>query len=505
MVGIQPDRPVTGTRKSLVKRRLLLALGIVTTAAALALWPVIRPPVNPPRSPLIVDDVSQLNPIRVSEILAPTTTGEIAEAVRRYAGPISIGGARHSMGGQIATAGALFIDMRAFNRILELSPSAKTIRVQAGASWRQVQEAIDPAGLSVEVMQSYANFTVGGSLSVNVHGRYVGLGPIIRSVKSMTVVLADGSLVEASPTQHPEIFDGVIGGYGGLGVITEASLALTDNVRVKRHTEIMPIATYRRYFLDHVRHNKSAVFHNANILANDDGRVRAVTFLQTDEPVTIRDRLRPRNGAYWLDRLALWIESEWPFGKSIQRDILDPIYFAGEPVMWRNYEASYDAAELEPASRASSTYVLQEYFVPEARFDAFVPVMQSVLNRHAVNVVNVSIRHATADRRSLLSWAPTTDVFAFVIYYKQRTDAAARQAVGVWTRELIDAALDVGGSYYLPYQVHATEKQFRRAYPRAGEFFALKQRVDPTNRFRSEFLDRYYHPTMPLRESDRQR
>ncbi|HEY7057233.1 MAG TPA: hypothetical protein VH458_11945 [Vicinamibacterales bacterium] len=40
---------------------------------------------------------------------------------------------------------------------------------------------------------------------------------------------------------------------------------------------------------------------------------------------------------------------------------------------------------------------------------------------------------------------------------------------------------------------------------RAGEVFALKQRVDPTNKFRSEFLDRYYHPTMPLRESDRQR
>jgi len=85
-------------------------------------------------------------------------------------------------------------------------------------------------------------------------------------------------------------------------------------------------------------------------------------------------------------------------------------------------------------------------------------------------------------------------VFAFVIYYKQGTDDPAKQAVGVWTRELTDAALSVGGSYYLPYQVHATEEQFLRAYPRAGEFFALKKRLDPTNKFRNELWNKYYQP-----------
>ena len=36
------------------------------------------------------------------------------------------------------------------------------------------------------------------------------------------------------------------------------------------------------------------------------------------------------------------------------------------------------------------------------------------------------------------------------------------------------AVLEVGGTYYLPYQPHATVEQFHRAYPRAGEFFALR-------------------------------
>jgi len=54
--------------------------------------------------------------------------------------------------------------------------------------------------------------------------------------------------------------------------------------------------------------------------------------------------------------------------------------------------------------------------------------------------------------------------------------------------------LDLDGSYYLPYQLHATPEQFRRAYPRAAEFVALKRRLDPANKFRNELLDKYLNP-----------
>jgi FAD/FMN-containing dehydrogenase len=360
---------------------VVLALSVVLVAMGLSLWPIVRAPIEPPAPPLTVNDVSQLNPIQVSAVITPTTTLEIIDAVRDHAGPISIGGARHSMGGQIATEGALHIDMRQFNKIRVFSPAARTITVQAGTTWRQIQEAIDPANLSVTVMQSYANFTVGGSLSVNGHGRYVGLGPLVRSVKSLSVILADGSLVDASPNEHSEIFYGVIGGYGGLGVITEATLTLSENVRVKRHSDVMPVTAYHHYFFNRIRGQPGPLFHNGNIFPDDFGTVRAVTYSSTEEPVTVSDRLRRNDRSYGLNRLAFWIQTEWPFGKWIERRVIDPIYFAGEPVTWRNYEASYDVAELEPASRRTTTYLLQEYFVPVERFDEFVPKMREVLQQ----------------------------------------------------------------------------------------------------------------------------
>jgi hypothetical protein len=164
--------------------------------------------------------------------------------------------------------------------------------------------------------------------------------------------------------------------------------------------------------------------------------------------------------------------------------------FRGHPVTWRNYEASYDVSELEPSSRARTTYVLQEYFVPEDSLPAFVPRMREILRRHHVNAVNVSIRHANADPGTDLAWA-RTEVFAFVLYYRQGTDARSRVEVGRWTRELIEAAIQSGGRYYLPYQPVATRDQFARAYPGATDLFAVKRRVDPTNKFTNTLWDIY--------------
>src|SRR2546423_12820998 len=130
--------------------------------------------------------------------------------MRRTNGPISVGGGHFSMGGQTASPGSLHLDMRAFNHVIAFSPVDKTIRVQAGIRWCDIQRFVDPHGLAVKIMQTYANFTVGGSLSVNVHGRYIGLGPLILSVRSLKLVLANADLVDAGPTQNATLFYGAI-------------------------------------------------------------------------------------------------------------------------------------------------------------------------------------------------------------------------------------------------------------------------------------------------------
>ena len=426
----------------------------------------------------IVNDITQLNPVRVMAIVAPNSVEDVQEALRRTTGPVSIGGGRFSMGGQTASPGSLHFDMRTLNRIVWFSSEDKVIRVQAGVRWCDIQRFVDPHGLAVKIMQTYANFTVGGALSVNCHGRYVGLGPLVLSVRSLKLALHDGSLVEASRNQHSELFFGAIGGYGAFGVVVEVELDLAENKRVKRTHAVMPLAEYRAHFRNTVRNNPKAVFHNADLYAPHYETVRSVTWVETEDRATTPTRLQPQSRSYPLHQYFLWAISETPFGKERREKLIDPLLYLGKKVHWRNFEAGYDVAELEPPSRMHRTYVLQEYFVPVEELDDFVPRMQEILRRHRVNALNISIRHAMPDTETMLGWAPR-ETFAFVLYHKQRTRENAKSRVGVWTRELIDAVLAVGGTYYLPYQPHATVEQFHRAYPRAREFFALKWEVDP--------------------------
>ena len=442
---------------------------------------------------IVVNDVTALNPVPVWAIVRPNSVEEVQETLQRTTGPVSVGGGHFSMGGQTASPGSVHIDMRSLAGVVRFDPVAKIARVRAGTRWCDLQHFLDPHGLSVKIMQTYANFTVGGSLSVNCHGRYIGLGPVIMSVREIALVFADGSLHHASPTQNSELFYAAIGGYNAIGIIVEVELELAENERLERSSVKLSTSDYLAWFKKTVRHSSEAVFHNADLYPPHYKSLRAVTWSQTERAATHTSRLQTPRRHWGIEKYMMWTVTEWPLGKQRREYVIDPLLFASRKVHWRNFEAGYDVAELEPLSRAERTYVLQEYFVPIDRFDDFVPLMTDILRRHQVNAVNVSVRHALADPGSMLAWA-REECFAFVLYYKQRTRDSAKGRVAVWTRELVEAAIACSGSYYLPYQVHATDDQFHRAYPRAGELFAIKARLDPDFRFRNRLWDTYYQP-----------
>ncbi|WP_440053827.1 FAD-binding oxidoreductase [Pseudoalteromonas sp. T1lg65] len=480
---------VTG---KLILKITLILVGCLT-ALVLALAAYVLVDFSPKQqsdfsNPNIVNDITKLNPIRVEKVVTPESIQDIQQAIKSTNGKVSIGGGRYSQGGQIALEDHLHLDMRDFNQVISFDPTAKEITVQSGIRWRDIQEVIDPEGLSIKIMQSYSNFTVGGSLSVNVHGRYIGEGPIIRSVKSIKVVLADGAVVDASPHENAAVFYGVIGGYGGLGVIAHATLELVPNVKVGRETDYMKIEQYGSFFQQNVRNNPSIVFHNADIYPPDYTHVNSVSWLKTEKPLTVQEKLIPRDKDYWWQPKVAKFVADSNIGKWMRQHIFEPIKNASDTVQWRNYEASYDVRELEPKSRKNQTYVLREYFVPVDRFDSFSAKMSAIFKSHEVNVLNVSIRHALPDTGSLLAWA-REEVFAFVVYYRQGTSEQDKEGVKVWSRKMIDAVISEGGTYYLPYQLHATTEQFHQAYPRVKEFFALKQKLDPNNRFSNKLWE----------------
>ena len=441
-------------------------------------------------SDLSVGDVGQMERTVVDRIARPGSTADVQRLLQTSRMPVSIAGAGYSMGGQIVEPGSLHLDMDRMSRVLWLDTARRMVRVQAGTRWRDLQDALDPHDLAVKVMQSYSNFSVGGSVSVNCHGRYVGAGPLGHSIRALQLVTADGHVHELDREREADLFAATIGGYGGLGVVTEVELELATNGKMARSAERVALEDYPRYFAEQVQANPDMILHNADLAPPGFDRPLAINWVRSEAPLTEARRLVPRKLDYSRQQNLIWSASELPMSQELGDRYLTGPILHDKPVVMRNFEASQDAASLEPRTRMVSTYLLQEYFIPIAAFLPFATRMAQILRMHDVNALNVSIRHSPQDAVSLLRWAPA-EVFSFVLYYKQRSTGSADHGSEGWTRKLIDAALSMGGRYYLPYRLHASASQFRAAYPEVPAFAAIKRQVDPGYRFRNLLWDKY--------------
>lgn len=104
-------------------------------------------------------------------------------------------------------------------------------RVGAGVKWLKVVEAAAPYGLA----PLSGSITDVGIVGYTTGG---GLGPMARTyglaihrVRAIEVVTGDGVLRRATPTAHPELFFGLRGGKGALGIVTAIEFDLVHQPR----------------------------------------------------------------------------------------------------------------------------------------------------------------------------------------------------------------------------------------------------------------------------------
>ena len=109
----------------------------------------------------------------------------------------------------------------------------------------------------------------------------------------MKIILANGEIIEANPVTNSDLFYGVIGGYGGLGVISEVTLRLADNSKIQRTDKKLRLSDYHSFFSNSIIIDSSIIFHNADIYPKRFKKIRAVSYHKTEETLTIEHRLKP--------------------------------------------------------------------------------------------------------------------------------------------------------------------------------------------------------------------
>ncbi len=432
---------------------------------------------------------------------------------------ISISGSKHSMAGQTITEGGYQISMAKFNEILDLDKSNKIISVQSGVIWKDIQEYIDEHGLSVDVMQDYNIFTVGGSISVNAIGWNTDSASLASTIQEITLLNPSGEIVKLN--KKDPLFGAVIGGYGLFGVILEAKIKLIDNINYKSSTDLINYTEFPKYFKEKVAANGNKEIMNAFLALNYDKNEKdeEISFLKKMAVIRYRPDLVPEAEKKPFKELDNTLDKmiNDPTGfkfsayRTIQQLALTKISNnpkkanAARSLVWN---ALKNSAIKEVVSRNTMmnkskfldlrsddhNMIIKIYLVPKTKFVAFIDDLRKVATDQGAPLVYASVLNLNKNDTSMMSVAPTEDMFVVnlvLIQKKAHLDAQAEEKMRNFGSSMIDKALSHGGRVYMAHRHHFNAEQLVRGYPNTKKFFELKRQYDPDEVFSNQFFETY--------------
>ena len=453
-----------------------------------------------------VNDASCLNRTPVHGIVEVRSEDDVRAAFTyaRDAGlKVSIAGVRHSMGGQAFAPGVVLLDMRTLRHI-RLDAERKVVTVGSGVTWHDLQSALHPR-FAVQAMQSTDIFSVGGSISVNAHGMDHRLGSVGTSVRSMRVMLPDGTVRTVSRDADADLFRHVVGGYGLFGVILEAELDVVDNAVYASERHVIATrdfdATYAGLIAD------PAIRLMYGHLSTSPGSLLDEMLVYTYRQVEAPDAVLPPLGEVRqvkLRRLVFnlakrgptWMRLKWLAEKHVEPRIESctvartAAMGQAEACFVSRNDPMHDSVPYLRNALPDETDILHEYFIPRAVFQRFVGGLRAAVVEEGATLLNASVRVVHREDVAL-SYAPADDMLAVVLYLTQPTTQSGTAAMAALTGRLIDLTAEVGGRFFLPYQLHYTGAQLRRTYPEIDAVFAAKRRWDPDERLTSTFYERF--------------
>lgn len=403
---------------------------------------------------------------------------------------VSLRGTQHSQGGHTFYPNGFVIDLSSWRQMQMLNPI--TLRVQAGATWKEVVEFLNPLGLSVHIMQSDYDFSIGGTVSTNVHGWQVNAPPLVASIEGLHLLLANGQVIYCNHQENQDLFRTVIGGYGLLGVILDVDLKVIPNSIYSLKEWVIAPTDFVEVFTREVANNPKACMFFGRFKVDSQAFLKSLSIKlyenqlnqTTQQPLTSSKALTSifrfvfsqTQGSDFFKNLRWWLETS-----SFLSD-----WFKELPRNQLLYQSVEDYVNHDP----KQIDLLQEYFIPVENFANFVSFLQSLKEEMADPLMNITVRHVQKDTETVLAYAQE-DHIAFVLFFRGPHTESFDEKIKQLAQKIIDKALELKGSYYLPYRPYPRLDQFQKAYPRYQEFLDIKKKYDPTGVFMNQFYKDY--------------
>lgn len=392
-------------------------------------------------------------------VLRPADTAQVVQALafaRAQDVPLAVRSGGHGISGRSTNDGGVVLDLSRMAAVEVLDVATRRVRIEPGARWGEVAAALRPYGWAL---------TSGDSGGVGVGGLATagGIGFLVRQhgltldhLRSAEVVVADGTVLRVSATEHPDLFWGVRGAGANFGIVTSFEFEVDEVGDVGFAQLVFDASDTEQFLVDFGATVEAAPRDTTAFLIMGPPRggqviAQVMAMVDSDDPDTIIERLQP------FALLAPLLQQQvqvLPYDAVVQTP------------------PTRHTSEGEPVTRSG----MAEHLTPALAADAARLVRSGATPFFQIRSAGGAVHDVPADATA----------------YAHRSAHFSVIAMGT-SRRRLDAAWDAMAHHfdglYLSFETDRRPERLTDAYPTAtlARLRELKRRYDPEDVFRHNF------------------
>lgn len=370
-------------------------------------------------------------------------------------------GARGGAGDQVSLA--------RMPAVRELDGARRLARVAAGLRYGEVTPWLHAQGYALPNLGSLPHIAVAGACATGTHGSGDALGVLATAVRGLRLVTAGGDVVDLAPDATGpgcgEEFAGAVVALGGLGVVTEVTLAVEPAYDVVQH--VYPDLPFE-VVVDRLDEMMAAAY-SVSVFHRWRGDVVDSVWLKrrTTEAPAPAELFGARRAGSALS----------PVGDGDTGNLTEQ----GTPGPWHTRLPHFRLGFTPSAGEELQS----EYLVPRARAAEALVALREIEREIAAAVIVTELRSVAADDL-WLSGAHGTDVLGVHFTWHPRPQAVLPLLPAIEERLLPLGARPHWGKVFA-----AAPDVVRPLYPRADDARRLARSFDPDGVFANDFLEAY--------------
>lgn len=428
-------------------------------------------------------------PVAESYTLSPRNEEDVKADLKK--GEVIARGLGRSYGDQAVNGDKYVAICTKLNHFLDWDEQEGILECEAGVSLEEIISVFGPKGWLPMICPGTKFVTIGGAIANDIHGKAHHIdGSFVNCVLSFTILLADGTIVEASRTENADLFWANFGGLGLLGVILRARLKLrkVETTYFRQKSIVIKGLDHMLEALDQYDHDYNYSVAWIDALARGSKLGSGVLTLGN---AAKRDELPERLKAHPL-KLHATSKLAVPFflpsfalnGLTVR--LLNRViaFVQNSPKDFVHYEKFFfplDAINNWNKGYGKRGFIQYQFVIPEENGKKnLTEILEMIAVSGCTPFLNVFKR--MGDGQGILS-------FPFK-GYTLAIDFPVTKALLSFTPKLDAKVLSAGGRLYLGKDALLQESTFKAMYPQYTEWLAVKRKYDPGNRFTSNISRR---------------